>query len=457
MSPTVRRVASALAALAALTGLAAVPAEPVAIVVDPAVRHQTFRGWETVVLSTVRDYYRTLPVMNEAFRKGASDLNLTRIKISLFPGMERAPGPGLDYIEGRLAERPFLDQYAYQAVNDNDDPKVANPDGFDLANLDWQMTNMVVPFVEQVKAAGGTPVIVVHYIDYGKVGFGHYDKPAEYAELLSVIFAHMQSRFGLVPDEIDVINEPDLKGRWTGADIGRALLAAGRRLEAEGYRPRFLAPSTMDRAKALPFLADVLATKGVERYLAQVTYHCYADTGKDTLSRIGQVVSKTKLESGQNECWGSGNNIDSLVADLTEASVSTWQLATINGVNGFYELDPERKTATIRPKVRLLRQFFHYVPPGSVRIGASGPAGNVRPVAFLTPGGVPVVVVVTKDGAALNVSGLPAGRYDVSYTTEGAFDVHTSATVAADGLLSTSIPAAGALTISGATPVSQPR
>ncbi|MFN7914533.1 MAG: glycoside hydrolase family 30 beta sandwich domain-containing protein [Vicinamibacterales bacterium] len=450
MPVRIRRVAAALVALAAASGITAAQPEPATIVIDPAVRHQTFRGWETAVLGTVRDYYRTLPGMNEAFRLGASDLNLTRIALSLSPGMERPAGPGLDYIEGRLTERAYIDEYIYRAVNDNGNPKVADPAGFDFANLDWQMTYMVMPFVEAVKAAGLTPVIVARYVDFGKVGFGHYDHPDEYAELFSVLFAHMKAKYGVVPDEIDVINEPDNMGRWTGEYIGRALLATGRRLEAEGYRPRFVAPSTMDRAKALPFLAEVLRTKGVERYLSQVTYHCYADSGKNSHAAIGQVVSKTNLESGQNECWGESNNIEALAVDLTQANVSTWQLATINGVNGFYEVDPVKKTATLRPKVRLLRQFFHYVPPGSVRIGATGTGPTLTPVAFIAPGGRYVVVVVARAGGPMRVSGLPQGTYDVSYSTPNAFDVHTSVTVGPDGVLATSIPGAGALTINGA-------
>lgn len=450
MQALIRRGAAALVALATLSGVAAAQPEPATIVIDPAERHQTFRGWETIVLSTVRDYYRTLPGMNEAFRLGATDLNLTRIKFCLFPGMERPAGPGLDYIEGRLPERGYLDEYMYRAVNDNGDPKVADPDGFDFSNLDWQLTNMVMPFVEAVKASGRTPVVIAQYADFGKVGFGHYDHPDEYAELLSMVFAHMKAKYGIVPDEVDMINEPDNRGRWTGEGIGRALLATGRRLEAEGYRPRFLAPSTMDRGKALPFLAEVLRTKGVERYLSQVTYHCYADSGKNSHAAIGQVVSKTALESGQDECWGQSNNIEALAADLTLANVSTWQLATINGVNGFYEVDPVKKTATLRPKVRLLRQFFHYVEPGSVRIGASGARPGLTPVAFVAPDGRYVVVVVTRAGGPLSVSGLPQGTYDVSYSTPNAFDVHTSVTVGPGGLLATSIPGAGALTINGA-------
>lgn len=420
------------------------------LTVVPSTRYQTFRGWEVAILPTVLDYYGDRPALDAAFRLAATDLGITRIKVGMFAGTEGPKGRSDSYLAQTMPERQFIREHGYNVINDNKDPKVADPDGFDFGILDWQMTNMVLPFSAHLTAAGEKPVFILGYGDYGASPFGHHDKPAEYAELMSATFAHLAATHGRVPDQLDIINEPDLtKGRWVGREIGKILLATALRLKDEGYTPGFIGPSTMDRGHALPYLAEMLETKRVDQFLTQISYHCYADTGKNTLSQIGQVVSKTHLESAQDECWGEGNNAVSLMADLKLAHVSAWQQATLNGPNGYYLLNPADGTATLRPKTRLLRQFYRYIRPGAVRVevGTSDPA--MDPVAFIAPDGHFVVVVVAKGAGGADVAGLPDGTYDVSYSTGGAFDVHTSATVTNGEPLGVSIPDGGVLTISG--------
>lgn len=447
MSISVRLCAAALAALATVAPAAAVRTT---VTLSPATRYQTFRGWEVAVLPTVRDYFAGMPVFDEAFRLAATDLGITRVKLGVFSGTEGVRGPSAQYIAGTLSEREYLKSHAYSITNDNRDSRKVNPDGFDFTILDWQMSNMFVPFARHVEAAGETPRLIYGYVDYGVSTFGHYAHPDEYAELLSVSFAHLQSTYGRVPDEVDVINEPDLTRGWTGDDIGKATFAAGRRLEVEGYRPAFIGPSPKDRGLALPLLADMLRTKGVEKYLKQISYHCYADSGKNTLARLGEVVSRTYLESGMGECWGENNDAKALMADLKLARVSAWQQATFNGPNGLYLLDPDARTVTLRPKTRLLRQFYKYIRPGAVRIGVETTDASMDPVAFIAPDGHVVVVAVATAAGEADIVGLPAGAYDLSYTTAAAFDVHAPVIeLAAGAPLTASIPGPGVLTIRG--------
>ncbi len=425
-------------------------AAPVTVTVDASVRHQTFRGWEVAIQATVRDFLPVLPGYDDLLRQAATDLGITRLKVNVFSGTEGPRGAAARYVQGDLSEREFLKDHAYRIVNDNGNPDVANLEGFDFTLLDWQMGTVVMPMLRDLDDAGHHGELIVQYGDYGASSFEHLSRPREYAEFMQVVFDHLRTTYGVTPAAVDVVNEPDVGNRWGGADIGDAMVAAGRRLEKSGYRPAFMAPSPMDRGRALPMLADMLRAKDAERYIRMVTYHCYADSGRDSLAKIGEVVSRAGVESAQNECWSELNDPEALIADLTVAQVSSWHQATFHGPNGYYSVDAQTGRASLRPKTRLLRQFYKYVRPGAVRVDATATSDAVKAAAFLAPDGAPVVILVSRGPAEANVTGLPEGTYDVSYTTPAAFDVHQPQVRVASGEpLPVSIPSSGVLTVRG--------
>ncbi|MEO7966603.1 MAG: glycoside hydrolase family 30 beta sandwich domain-containing protein, partial [Gemmatimonadaceae bacterium] len=95
-----------------------------------------------------------------------------------------------------------------------------------------------------------------------------------------------------------------------------------------------------------------------------------------------------------------------------------------------------------------LRQYFRYVGLGAVRVGATSANNTFAPVAFRNTNGKYVVVVKATAGGSFSVGGLPAGKYGIDYTVAGDYKhALPDVTVSGSQALTTSIPAAGVLTI----------
>ena len=84
-----------------------------------------------------------------------------------------------------------------------------------------------------------------------------------------------------------------------------------------------------------------------------------------------------------------------------------------------------------------------------MRIGATSSDAAMDPLAFLNRDGRYVVVVKAEAAGSLAVSGLPAGRYSMSYTTEAGSSPETPITLAPGAPLQAAIPDRGVLTIAG--------
>ncbi len=62
--------------------------------------------------------------------------------------------------------------------------------------------------------------------------------PAEYAEFMLAVFQHLRDKYGIVPDAIEMILEPDNGTSWTPSALGQAMVAAADRLGAGGVPSR---------------------------------------------------------------------------------------------------------------------------------------------------------------------------------------------------------------------------
>jgi hypothetical protein len=427
------------------------PAGPLVatIAIDPSIRHQTFRGWEVVVQNTILDYRADLPGFDDVFRQAAEDLGITRLRFAVASGTEHPPGYGAQYLAGELPERTLFDRYAYDVINDNADSNLADPAKFDFTLLDWQIREIVVPYKRHVEAAGQQLYLTLSYVDFGKSAFKHADHPDEYAEFMLVLFDHLSATFGIVPDAINVINEPD-QSRWSGAMIGRAIAATAPRLAAAGYHPVFETPSTVDRGRAVSYFDDVVAVPGAAAHVRTLTYHCYRDSGRNSLLAIARRAVEAGVDTAQNECWTSGNDQRALHNDLTLGRNSSWQQGTFNAPNGYYVVDRAAGTASLRPRTRLLRQYYRFIKPGAARVEARTTDPRLDPVAFMNADGRYVIVVLAEAAGTASIARLPPGTYGVSYSTTTAFDVVLpEARIAGGQNLTVSIPAAGVLTIYG--------
>jgi len=145
-----------------------------------------------------------------------------------------------------------------------------------------------------------------------------------------------------------------------------------------------------------------------------------------------------------------------LFADLTEANVSVWQQYTIAFPAGsddgaqYYLPQNNGTVLTLANRARYLRQYFAYVRKYAVRVGAASTRTTLKPTAFITPESRYVVVMNTASNLSIDVAGLPAGNYGITYTT--ASETHVAApdvVLGTGGSLKATIPDSGVITVFG--------
>jgi hypothetical protein len=421
------------------------------ISVNPSKTYQTFSGWETVFLSSIHDYTRVLPAYDAVLDEAVNDLGITRALIGISSGTEHPPGNGEKFLAGLIDEDDYFEHYAYNIINDNSNAKVANLDGFDFALIDWRMEHLVVPMKRRVEARGDQFYLYLSYVDFGKSKFEHWDHPEEYAEFMLVLFDRLKTKYGVVPSGINIINEPDHNTEWNADLIGDAVAKTGPRLAAAGYHPDFIVASAVDRAHAVPLFEAARAVRGAKQYITDLSYHCYADSTprNDSLPWIGEAAVRYGVRTMMNECWTPANTYEWLHRDLKEARTSAWQQGALAGPNGYYRIDRPTMRPIMNDKTKIMRQYYRYIRPGARRIEAASSDGAFDPLAFISASGAYVVVVKAASGGSFTIDQLPAGTYDVSYSTESEYDHHApNVTLTAGQTLTATIPRNGVATVS---------
>lgn len=419
---------------------------------DPSTRFQTIVGWEATAQAG-QDHAQFASFSNRLFDQAATELGITRLRIEPRASIEF----GRD-LYGEL-KSGAIDLATYRCLrnstqNDNGDPRVINPAGFHFTELDEVIDKVAIPLRQRLAARGESLYLVATYVAFiGSNCAGtsyHHTDPAEYAEFVLATYRHMQQKYGFVPDAWEVILEPDNTSFWRGRQIGQAILAAGNLLQQNGFTPRFIAPSNKNMGAAVTYFDDLVAIPGAIGYVSELAYHRYGGVSDANLQAIAARVESHGIKSSMLEHIGSGH--EDLHRDLSLGRVSAWQqfaLAYPTSDNGAqYFVITNNGGVQLGSRSRYLRQYFRYVRPGAVRIGAETSRDELEPLAFINTEGRHVVVVKANGQSSFTVGGLPAGTYGTTYTTDRA--THTSApdvTLKAGELLSAEIPARGVLTI----------
>jgi len=108
------------------------------ITLNPSVRYQTITGWEGAFLQTISDYTNVLPAFNNLLTQAVHDLGINRVRLEIGSGSEHTVNAGTQYANGTMSEATYVDNYAMTPVNDNSNPFVINPSGFNnFGVLDW--------------------------------------------------------------------------------------------------------------------------------------------------------------------------------------------------------------------------------------------------------------------------------------------------------------------------------
>jgi hypothetical protein len=417
------------------------------VTIDTLVRFQTMSGWEATSQSGQADP-RFEQFRNSLFDRAANDLGINRLRLEIVAGAENP----VDYTVSQ-ATTPRCARWL--TVNDNDNPNVINPAGFHFSALDSSVVRVVLPMKQRLEARGERLFVNLNYVAFLRQcppPVYVHAQPAEYAEFILAAFLHLRDRFGLVPDAVEVILEPDNVPVWSGgAPIGRAIVAAADRLAEAGFRPIFVAPSTKVLSQGIAYLDDIYRVPGVQSLLKELSYHRYGGASEADLALLAQRAKSVGARTAMLEHIGSG--VEDLYTDLTVGQVSAWQQYTLafptedNGAQLFRIVDGRPVLGT---RTRYLRQYFHYVRMGAQRLGAQSTSSNVRAVAFDNANKNLVVVLHAKRPGPVEVRGLRPGRYGASATTRTVTWAELGTQVIeGGGALTVTIPDAGVVTVYG--------
>ncbi|MGH7664226.1 MAG: Ig-like domain-containing protein [Gemmatimonadaceae bacterium] len=437
--------------------ITAPPQTPATVRVNPAVTYQTMTGWEATAQSGHIECPRQSfgIYKNALYDRAVNELGINRIRLEIWAGAENSHDHFTDFITG-ITTRDQWRPHWFEIVNDNADPNVADPAGFHFAYFDYLIDSIVTPMQQRLAARGERLYVNLNYVAFRSTQTEHKANPPEYAEFILATFNHIQSKYGWVPDAVEIILEPDNAG-WTGSQIGAAVASTGARLASAGFRPHIIAPSNADMGGSIATFDQLIAVPGASTYLTDLAYHRYGGVSDGNLSAIGSRASQYGIRTAMLEHIGADHN--ALYKDLTLARNSSWQqfaLAYCNKPDDggtYYNIDtsnPSNPVIHLGSRSKFLSQYFRFVRLGAVRVDASTTNPVLSPLAWRNTSGKFAVVVRTTAGASFTVGGVPAGTYGIRYTTGSQFDIGgADATIASGGTISASIPAAGVITIYG--------
>jgi hypothetical protein len=421
------------------------------ITLDPNATYQMIIGWEAVAQIGQFDFPGEFHLWKETVAHLAvTELGINRLRLAIRSGAENPVDYFTPYITGQSPRSSWTSHW-YEIKNDNSDPFVINPNGFQFSELDHNIDNAVTPLKQRLEAEGEKLYINLNYT--GSSAPEHRDSPQEYAEFILAAFLHLRDKYGWVPDAVEAILEPD-EAAWSGTQVGSAIAVAGSRLRTNGFGPVFIAPSNSSMARAITWFDQMIEVPGALQYLSELSYHRYSGVSDANLRAIASRAEGYGLYTSMLEHVGSG--YEDLHNDLKTGRNSAWQQYTLayptsdNGAQ-YYTIDlsnPSTPRVNMGSRTKFLRQYFKYIRRGAQRIGASADSGDFDPLAFINTDGKYVVVVKANRGGAFSVQGLPAGTYGVKYTTASQYDVDAAdQTIVAGQALEASIPDTGVITV----------
>ena len=427
------------------------------IVVSPNDKFQVMRGWEAHVGGMPECNQTAWNIARDrVLELSANDLGINRVRVPLRSGFENPVDHFTPYMRGESTFDDWKRTWT-RPENDDDDPFHANPAGFQWAYLDHTIETVVLPLREKLKARGENLWVNLQYV--GGRNLVHATHPEEYAELVVATFEHLRQRFGLTPNSLDIINEPNMRGTWTPQQVARALLAVQPRLARAGFNPEFVGPSTTTVEASLEFLNAMLTIPGVQKVLSDVSYHGYGG-GEPAVRRLADRATGLGYRTAMLEKMGADEH--DLYRDLTAGQVSAWgQFGMVHCTKpdsgdggGVYirmeQVDPEHPKSMLATKSRRLRHYFRYVRLGAFRVGATGGDTHVQATAFVNPDGKQVVVANADRDSELRIRGLGAGTYGVRYTTDSEDNASArDTTIAVGATLLVRLPGRGVITVFG--------
>jgi len=419
-----------------LSNVAAAP--NATITVNPEVTHQTMKGWEAVANAFYDPAVFPIPLtpatMDQIYHRAVNEIGINRIRLEVRSGAETDQDYYAQYKNGTLPYAQWRCR-RYATVNDNSDPNNLNLSRFFFTEMDDLIDNIAIPMRQKMQARGEQLYVNLNYVSFvaqitepgcpAGLQYNHDDSPQEYAEFMLALFNHMQSKYGFVPNAIEVILEPDNTPFWRGKQIGDAIVASAQKLAAAGFTPKFIAPSNTDMGGTLSYF-DALAAQVPQalQYMSEISYHRYSGVSDSTLQSIASRGVQYNLGTAMLEWWSDASGYQTLHKDVKMGKNSAWQQDVIAAGSGLSRAlinvdnsNPNNPIITVAPMTRYTRHYYEFVRRGAVRVDAQSSSGSYDPLAFRNADGKHVVVVIANSSGEFAVNGLPAGTYGVKYTS----------------------------------------
>lgn len=386
------------------------------IEIDPSITFQTISGWEgTADLPDIPASPPWTPYRDKMYDLVVNETGLNRVRLEVRSGAESRSGAPTRFLAGKIRYNTWKKE-RYDAVNDNDDPFLADLSGFNFDELDWHVRETVLPMWQHLEARGERLIVNLCYVSFRDGSFFQMD-PEEYAELVLVTYQHLEKTFGFVPDLWEVVLEPDLQNNgWDGATMGKAMAAAGKRLREHGYKPAFVAPSVTNMANTLPYANAISNIPGASDSWKELSYHRYRGQSAKTLHKIAEFAETHDLRTSMLEWWFGRGTHKVLFEDLTIGNVSAWQGRVISGI--YDAPNREGEAPQMREDTRFNHLYFTAIREGAVRIKATSSAPrSFDASAFINADGGTAILVEAYRAGKIVLRGLEAGKYTVRIAT----------------------------------------
>jgi glucosylceramidase len=250
--------------------------------------------------------------------------------------------------------------------------------------------------------------------------YGTMIREPEYLKAYALYFLKFVQAYrdaGVPIAQIHVQNEPNSDQKfpsclWTGAEMRDFIRDyLGPRFQEHRETTEIWA-GTIERPEYHAWAETILSDPDARKYISGIGYQW---AGKYAVEQTHESWPDVRLMQTENECgdgqntWEYAQYVFDLVRHYTRHGVvgyTYWNMVLPAGglstwgwhQNAMVSVDPKTREVTYNPEFYVMKHFAHFIEPGAVRVGLSGPwAGSS--VAFENPDGALVLVVQNTDEA----------------------------------------------------------